>query len=96
MKVKIICSEGDLACDLEQNEAQVVFNRVTGKSNEALPESILNRFGDRVSAVPGLKQDGRLSYAVFREIDGDHQKVKSFSDLGPDDSVLLMPPVVGG
>jgi len=95
MQFKIMCRKGDLPLTLEPKEAEAVFDRLTGRSTESLPQPVLDRMGDQVKSIPGIETDGlRLNYAVFREV--DHRKINAFGELKPEDSVLLVPPIAGG
>lgn len=96
MKIKIACRSGDLRCEMPVAEAQMVFDRFTGRSTE-IPQAVVDRMGVGVDAVPGLRGGTRLNYLVARERPNNTpQLVKDFLELSPEDTIILMPPQVGG
>jgi len=100
MKLKIMCKTGpnggDLRLEAPVEDAKVVFDRLTGRTSKAMPREIADRMGLR--EIPGIESEGiKMGYIVARERPNDVPEViKRFEDLVPEDSVILMPPQVGG
>lgn len=91
MKIRIHSFRGDHACEPDVAVAEAIFNKLTGKTKEALPEEIKTKVPDTFKELQELWTEGKMKFLVADE---SNEMVKEFR---PDiQEMLFMPIPIGG
>ena len=100
MKFRITTFRGDHEVDIAEPEVgEALFNKLTGKSNDALPDSFKLKVPDTFQELKGLWQEGRLPYVastVDRGMDAANN-ARMVTEFDPKiDEVLFLGMISGG
>lgn len=95
MKFRIMSNRGDHQATIEAPEvAEAIFNKLTGKTTEALPVALKTQVPDTFQELETLWTEGKGNYTVFAGKDGDLEIVRDFQ---PEvETVVFMPQIAGG
>ncbi len=91
MKIRIGSHLGDHNCDCEEQVAEAVFNKLTGKTAEPLPQDLKTKVPDNFLELEAIWKEGKLGYTAFDE---ENVIVKKFDTTTRE--LLFMPVVIGG
>jgi hypothetical protein len=91
MKLKIQSFRGDHNCECEEQIAEAVFNKLTGKMSDPLPQDLKTKVPDTFQELEGLWREGKLGYMAFDEKD---VLVKEFKASAQE--LLFAPKIIGG
>jgi hypothetical protein len=92
MRIKIMSHRGDHECVLEAADARMVFDKLTGKMAEPLPDEVKAKIPATFEELAALWTEGKVGYAAF---DPSRQELVSEFREGLED-LLFMPPLVAG
>jgi hypothetical protein len=92
MKINVTSFRGHHEAVLEPEISEVLFNKMTGKTVEALPKDF--KIPDTFQELEGLWKDGKLGYKAFAGNNGDLSAVKEFDPLI--EEMTFLAPIAGG
>ena len=95
MKISIMSSCGHAEAVVEDQLGLEIFNKLTGKSNKALPVEMKTKVPDTFQELSALWNDGPSAYiAVGKKGNGEQTKLAEFDPQA--DEMLFIPPQAGG
>lgn len=96
MKIKITSFRGHHEADIMEPEvAEALFDKLTGKTKEALPADLKTKVPDTFEELQGLWQKGKLPYvAAVKKGNAEARIVKEFDPEA--DDMLFLAPIIGG
>ena len=92
MKIRIMCHLGDAHCEVEEAVGRAIFNKLTGKMEEALSEEIRAKVPDTFRELAALWDHGKRNY--FPVDFTSKEPVREFDPLVQD--VVFIAPLRGG
>lgn len=96
MKIMVTSFRGDHNAEVEDVAvAEQLFNKLSGKMEEPLPEEVKTKIPDTFQELEGLWKKGKMGYTAF-QTDGQGEVIglKEFAPEARD--VVFMAPIVGG
>ena len=94
MIVKIISHRGDHNAVMGADIAEQVFDKLTGKREDALPVALKTQVPDTWQELDALWNPGKPTYGAFSKHGADIKPVKTFDPQ--EDDLLFIAPVMGG
>lgn len=91
MKIRIQSGRGDHSAEVCEEVAEAIFNKMTGKTKEALPADLRTKVPDTFQELEFLWKPGKLS---FPAIENKDDLMKSFRPEATE--VLFLIPHIGG
>lgn len=94
MKIMITSARGHHEAVLEPEVGEAIFLKLTGGSEEALPESMRAVVPDTFRELEELWQVGTVGYSPFRKVGDEIEAVNEFDPN--DEELLFVAPITGG
>jgi hypothetical protein len=94
MKINVTSWRGHHEAVLEPEISKALFNKMTGKTVEALPAEFKTKIPDTWQELEGLWRDGKLGYMAVAGNKGDLSLVKEFDPLA--EEMTFIAPQTGG
>ena len=97
MQIRITSHRGDHCAVLEDIDAKLIYDKLTGKIEEPLPKELKQRCPDTFEELQVLWTHGKINYMPVAKKDGKESLVARISDFDPNvQEMTFIAPIVAG
>ena len=94
MNIRITSWRGDHQAVLENEVAEAIFDKLTGKTAKALPSEMKVKVPDNFGELEALWNDGKMGYMAVAKEGEDTVMVKDFDPKA--ETLVFLAPIIGG
>jgi len=96
MKVRICSFRGDHNADADVAVAEAIYNKVSGKTTAALPESLKTQIPDTFQELKALWTEGEMKGCTPFGVDKDGNMVPMKEFNAEVAEMVVLQPIIGG